>query len=180
MFLDSETFRVVVANAPLVAIDLLLRKPGGEMLLGLRLNRPALGCWFVPGGRILKNESLDAAFERITRSELGRAFTRDQARLLGVFEHFYPDSVFGNDPAQPDTHYIVLAYRLDLADAEDLRPPTLQHGHYRWWRPAAIRQSDQVHDNTRAYLAAELYEAAGRPGQEPGTPDRVPPADPAP
>jgi colanic acid biosynthesis protein WcaH len=81
--------------------------------------------------------------------------------------------VFGNDAAHPDTHYVVLAYRLDLADAEDLAP----HGHYRWWRPEAIRQSAQVHGNTQAYLEAALYDGAGRARLEPGTPDSVPSAD---
>lgn len=152
MFLDNDAFRSVVANTPLVAIDLLLRRPDGEILLGQRLNRPAQGYWFVPGGRILKNEQLDAAFERISRSELGRAFARDQARLLGVYEHFYPDSVFGDDTTSPGTHYVVLAYRLDLPGDQALTPPTAQHGRYRWWQPTEIRHSQQVHHNTRAYL----------------------------
>ncbi|MDP2000518.1 MAG: hypothetical protein Q8K22_13130 [Rhodoferax sp.] len=54
--LDFDTFLDVVNHTPLVAVDLVLVRGGHEVLLGLRNNRPAQGFWFVPGGRILKNE----------------------------------------------------------------------------------------------------------------------------
>jgi colanic acid biosynthesis protein WcaH len=152
MWLDTQTFQAVVASTPLVAIDLVLMNPRGEVLLGLRVNRPAHGCWFVPGGRIRKNESLDSAFRRITRDELGRTFERANARLLGVYEHFYRDSVFANAGAGPDTHYVVLSYRLTLADDETLQPSPEQHQQYRWWPLAELRCSTRVHENTRAYF----------------------------
>jgi len=152
MWLDSPTFKTVVSSTPLVAIDLVLMNASGEVLLGLRVNRPAYGFWFVPGGRIRKNETLDEAFRRITRDELGRSFERSNARLLGVFEHFHQDSVFANVGAGPDTHYVVLSYRLTLADDDTLQPPPGQHQHYRWWPLAELRFSTRVHENTRAYF----------------------------
>lgn len=153
MFLPAETFKTVVASTPLVSIDLLVRNAEGELLLGERLNRPAQGSWFAPGGRILKNETLDAAFERLTQEELGQAFGRDQGRLLGVYEHFYDDSVFG---AAPDTHYVVIAYALELGAEQSLQPPSVQHGRYRWWPIEQMRDEPRIHRNTRDYLQA-LY-----------------------
>ncbi len=41
MWLDLPTFNTVVTSTPLVAIDLIVRKPNGDTLLGLRINRPA-------------------------------------------------------------------------------------------------------------------------------------------
>ncbi|WP_455825713.1 GDP-mannose mannosyl hydrolase [Pseudomonas graminis] len=152
MWLDLPTFHTVVASTPLVAIDLVVRNSRGDALLGLRVNRPAYGFWFVPGGRIQKNESLDGAFRRISRDELGRSFERASARLLGVFEHFYDDSVFANVGAGPDTHYVVLSYCLDLADDQPLQPPRAQHQQYRWWPQDELRFSPRVHENTRAYF----------------------------
>ncbi|MFL1416310.1 GDP-mannose mannosyl hydrolase [Pseudomonas fildesensis] len=152
MWLDLPTFNTVMASTPLVAIDLVVMKPGGETLLGLRVNRPAYGFWFVPGGRIRKNETLDNAFRRLTREELGRTFERASARLLGVFEHFYDDSVFANAGAGPDTHYVVLAYCLTVTLDDALQPPTEQHHHYRWWSLDELRFSERVHANTRAYF----------------------------
>ncbi|MCY1296409.1 GDP-mannose mannosyl hydrolase [compost metagenome] len=151
MFLDQATFRTVVSATPLVSIDLLVQNSDGEILLGQRLNRPAQGYWFVPGGRILKNETLDAAFERLTQLELGACFSRKVATLIGVYEHFYEDSVFGDDP---DTHYVVLGYHLRLPADVQLILPRIQHGHFRWCSLAEMRSNDAVHENTRAYLPA--------------------------
>lgn len=154
MWLAADTFRSVVASTPLVSIDLVVQDARGDILLGQRLNRPARGFWFVPGGRILKNESLDAAFERLTLAELSQAFGRSQARLLGVYEHFYRDSVFGAEGVAPDTHYVVLGYRLVLPAGQRLAPPRAQHDRYRWWSIRAMQDSAEVHPNTRAYLDA--------------------------
>jgi colanic acid biosynthesis protein WcaH len=154
MWLDNEVFRSVVAATPLISIDLVVCNADGALLLGLRNNRPAQGCWFVPGGRILKNESLDQAFLRLTREELGLAIERKAASLLGVYEHFYPDSVFAEQGAGPSTHYVVLAYQLKLPANQTLTPPCGQHASYRWWPPSEMQQSDSVHANSKAYLAA--------------------------
>src|SRR3569832_198637 len=85
--LDADALAGIVAAAPLVAIDLIVEDPQGDVLLGLRRNPPAQGCWFVPGGLIRKGETLDAAFARIACDELGRAYARKEARFVGVFEH---------------------------------------------------------------------------------------------
>ena len=154
MWLSNDLFRSVVGSTPLISIDLAVINPKGEIFLGQRLNRPAKGVWFVPGGRILKNETMDAAFCRLTREELGKAYQRHEARLLGVYEHFYNDSVFGGSSEGPDTHYIVLAYQLVLAENEVLNPPLAQHESYRWWPLTKAHESQEVHDNTRVYFDA--------------------------
>ncbi|MCG5510651.1 GDP-mannose mannosyl hydrolase [Ectothiorhodospira lacustris] len=149
-WLDAETFRGVVEATPLVSIDLVVRDTEGRILLGRRNNRPAQGYWFVPGGRIRKNETLDAAFARLTQEELGQPSERSAARLMGVYEHLYEDSVFGTAPS---THYVVLGYTLCCPiPADSLQLPRKQHGEYRWWAPAAALASEWVHDNTKAYL----------------------------
>lgn len=147
-FLNDEAFRQVVAATPLVAIDLIVQDETGRFLLGLRRNRPAAGYWFVPGGRIMKNETLGDAFKRLTSAELGLAADIARARWTGPFEHFYRDSKFGD---APDTHYVVLAYRL-LVDRERLDLPTAQHSDYRWMSVNEILADPDVHPHTRAYF----------------------------
>ncbi|MGP4957330.1 GDP-mannose mannosyl hydrolase [Pseudomonas helleri] len=154
MLLDYETFRSIVTCTPLIAIDLVIQNRSGDVLLGRRTNRPAKGAWFVPGGRILKSETMDSAFKRLTFEELGRSVERIEANLLGVYEHFYADSVFAPPGEGPDTHYIVLAYKLVMEDSERLHPPRAQHDSYRWWSLIEMQTSKQVHANTRAYLSA--------------------------
>ncbi|MBA4501510.1 GDP-mannose mannosyl hydrolase [Marinobacterium marinum] len=154
MWIDNDTFKTIVDTTPLVSIDLVVENANGEILLGQRTNRPAQGYWFVPGGRVLKDESLDAAFRRLTQAELGQVFERSQARLLGVYEHFYSDSVFGKGEGNPSTHYVVLGYHLKLDADMVLTPPKQQHSAYSWWSPKVMRDDPQVHENSRAYLAA--------------------------
>ena len=72
--LPLTTFKTVVESTPLISIDLIVRNKKGEVLLGQRINRPAKGDWFVPGGRILKDESFDNAFKRLIKSELNLVY----------------------------------------------------------------------------------------------------------
>jgi colanic acid biosynthesis protein WcaH len=48
--LPIETFKTVIASTPLISIDLIVRNNQQQILLGKRLNKPAQGYWFVPGG----------------------------------------------------------------------------------------------------------------------------------
>lgn len=50
MFLRQEDFAAVVRTTPLISLDFIVENGQGEILLGQRLNRPAQGYWFVPGG----------------------------------------------------------------------------------------------------------------------------------
>ncbi|BDB25635.1 GDP-mannose mannosyl hydrolase [Cupriavidus sp. P-10] len=147
--LNQDDFLSVVRTAPLVAIDLVVAEPGGRILLGRRRNRPAQDTWFVPGGRIRKDERLDDAFRRVAVDELGLDMPRAAARLLGAFEHFYPDN-FAGAPGI-GTHYVVLAYALQVPGMALAAPPD-QHSEYRWMTPAQILADEAVHDNARAYF----------------------------
>ncbi len=157
--LTRSEFRQAVEMLPLVSIDLLLRDAGGRFLLGLRGNPPACGSWFVPGGRIRKDEALDAALGRICVDELGLSLPRDCWRLHGVYEHFYDDN-FAGEPGR-STHYVVLAYLAQLPAHVRLEErlgqlPAEQHSDYRWAHPRAMAQDDTVHPYTRAYFSEQM------------------------
>ena len=139
----------MVRLTPLVSIDIVVRLPDGRALLGRRSNEPAKGTFFVVGGRITKNETVAAAFQRLTVAELGIAAELHQARFLGHYDHFYPANALG----QPGfgTHYVVLGYELMLP-AEPPALPKAQHDAYVWMTPQAILNSGEVHENTKAYF----------------------------
>ena len=149
MNLDRSVFLEVVRHTPLISIDLVIRDDAGRVLIGLRNNEPARDTWFVPGGRILKDETLDAAFLRISSAELGRETGRDEARFLGVYEHLY-DANFAGEP-DVTTHYVVLAHELRHGGGTGSLPP-LQHRGYRWMTPDELLADRTVHENTRAYF----------------------------
>lgn len=149
--LEPQVFAEVVRNAPLISIDLIVRDSGGRILLGRRRNAPAQGYWFVPGGRIFKNETLARAFDRLCREELGITMAISSADFLGCFEHFYADNFAGI--AGIDTHYVVLAYMLSAAVLPaDL--PDRQHDQYRWFDTDTAGSDPQVHVYTRNYFSA--------------------------
>lgn len=149
--LTPERFAEAVRLSPLVSIDLIVRNPAGSVLLGLRTNAPAKDTWFVPGGRICKDERIAEAFNRITGDELGVVVDLAQARFKGAYEHLY-DENFAGLPGF-GTHYIVLAHELVLDCAIDELPPD-QHSRYRWFSITDLLTAADVHPNTKAYFEA--------------------------
>ena len=147
--LAPEDFDNVVRLTPLVAIDLIVRSPEGRILVGCRKKEPAKGFLFTLGGRISKNETLAAAFTRISLAELGVALRIENARFRGVYQHFYATNNHG--VAGFGTHYVVLAYELNAAE-QDLRLPKDQHGEFAWLTVDDLLRRAEVHENTKAYF----------------------------
>lgn len=145
-------FANVVSNTPLISIDLILLNHSDQILLGKRENKPAKNDWFVPGGRVLKNETLDDAFKRILKTELGLEALRENASFIDVYEHFYPDSCFGETLPDPSTHYVVLAYAIKTDSLQILDLPKSQHCEFRWWDREDALSSNEVHHHTKSYL----------------------------
>lgn len=155
--LDQEAFLQVVRHAPLVSVDLIVVRGGTEALLGLRNNRPAQGMWFVPGGRITKNERIEEALLRVAQAEagLGDALRAGKltARPMGAYQHFYPDCFAGEKVAS--THYVALGYRVHVPDAFELPRTDAQHAAFKWWPVQALLASPLVHQHTKDYFLTE-------------------------
>ena len=152
MFLDKQIFTTVIDTTPLVSIDLIIINEKNEVLLGQRLNRPAKSFWFVPGGRIVKNEAIANAFKRLTLAELGTEYLIENASLLGPYDHFYTDSVFNENIS---THYVAIAYILNVNSNElNNLPIAQQHSNYSWLTKETLLESNEVHTHTKWYLQA--------------------------
>jgi len=148
-WISREEFAEVVRLTPLVAIDLIVRSSDGRILVGRRVNEPAKGVFFVPGGRISKNETKAAALQRISKEELGTGFDVSQAKFLGAYEHFYPTNRF-HIPGF-GTHYITLGFELQT-DLDPSSLPTDQHSEYALLTPTEILMHREVHENTKGYF----------------------------
>ena len=147
-FLEKETFKTIIDNTPLISIDFIV-KHDEKILLGFRKNKPAFGYYFTLGGRVYKNETLIDAKQRILKDELGITtdYTQLTTHFLGVFEHFYDDSIFDDI----STHYVNHGYLLQL-DKELINLPQEQHSEYKWFTIKELLQSDEVHDYVKLYF----------------------------
>ena len=148
--LQSSSFMAMVESMPLVSVDLVLVRDGKEVLLGYRNNRPAQGCWFVPGGRILKNETRVDALRRVAQRELGLSLKGLAVEFVGPYEHFYPDCCAGD--VGVSTHYVVLAHRIHLPTGFSVELGDDQHEELRWWLLSEAAVHPEVHEYSRAYL----------------------------
>ena len=142
--LDDTTFKTIIDLAPLISIDILLKKDN-KFLLGRRVNKPAQGYFFSTGGRINKNESIDNAMARVALNELNIEL-KSIPKFIGVFEHFYDDSIYKN----VSTHYVDIAYEYEVKEIPDL--PTEQHSEYKWFTIDELLKSKQVHKYTKDYF----------------------------
>lgn len=142
-------FLQVVANAPLVSIDLVVVDADRRMLMGWRVNEPARNSWFVPGGRIWRGETLEQAFARIASAELGPGeWDIADARLLGLYTHIYPTNFSGVEGI--GTHYVVLAHLVEVLERPV--PPDEQHSDFVWLAAGEVPPHGEIHPNTAVYF----------------------------
>jgi colanic acid biosynthesis protein WcaH len=149
MKLAHSQFRRVVRDTVLVALDLLVINVRGEVLIGKRRNPPAKGYLFVPGGRILKGESLADALVRISTAEIGVALKKQDAILHGIYDHIYSDNAFGE--VGLNTHYIVIACLFRVADFVP-RVHDNQHEEMQMLQIGELVNHAEVHPYTRNYF----------------------------
>ena len=147
--IDQKLFLQIIDTTPLVSIDLILLDADKKTLLGKRTNRPAQNYWFVPGGRIRKNEKLADAIIRISQTELNTSITIKDAQLLGAYDHIYDDNFAAADKI--NTHYVALGYQV-IVDSNFKLTADTQHSEFQWWSQDKLLQSKEVHQNTKAYF----------------------------
>jgi colanic acid biosynthesis protein WcaH len=152
MKLALHQFKRVVRDTVLVSLDLLVINRRREVLVGKRRNRPAKGYLFVPGGRIMKGESLADALTRISSAEIGIALRHQDATLHGIYDHMYPDNAFGE--AGLKTHYVVIAC-LFRGDSYVPQGHDYQHQELRMLPIKALLKHPDVHPYTRNYFVPD-------------------------
>lgn len=145
MKLKDDVFSTIILNTPLIAIDLIVKKDD-KILLGKRVNEPAKGFWFTPGGRVRKDERLSDAFARITKAEIGREVSIADSKFIGYYEHLYDNNVYNN---KYSTHYVVLAHEI-IIDFEVLMDS--QHEEFIWMTEKEIIDNESVHFYTKNYF----------------------------
>lgn len=139
----DEAWRTIVANVPIVSVDLVVRVDGG-VVLGKRTNEPGAGEWFVPGGRVHRGERLSDAVHRVAAEELG--VDVEIERRLGVYEHFWDAAEYEGVDGK---HYVPVGFL--VVPADDQFAPDDQHDELRRFEPPFDDRS--FHPYVETYLA---------------------------
>ncbi len=139
--IPDEDWKTVVESMPVPTVDLVVKNEDDEFLLGKRQYKPAKDLWFVPGGRIHKDESVYNAVHRKAREELGLSV--QIVDDLGWYEHFYDTSDVGDDISK---HYTALGF---VVTPKQNGPKVCdQHEELRWFTEAP----KATHEYTQVYL----------------------------
>tara|TARA_Y100000589_G_scaffold274487_1_gene268238 strand:+ start:1460 stop:1942 length:483 start_codon:yes stop_codon:yes gene_type:complete len=156
MFLNENEFSNLIQNAPLISVDICILK-NNYILIGKRKNNPAKDFYFVPGGRIRKNECIDAAVDRLLVNEIGYQFKNNKNKLkksLGYYEHFYDDNF--QDNSKFSTHYVVLPFIIQFEDIKKTKivdSKKDQHSNYVWFEFKRDNLNNlKIHQYTSAYF----------------------------
>jgi len=87
-FIPSSLYNQIMKLMPIVSVEAMIVID--KCLLFLRRkNRPVLGEWWFPGGRIRKGESLDEALYREVKEETGLEI--NSYKLINVYSRVFPE-----------------------------------------------------------------------------------------
>lgn len=106
--IPAEIYKKILENVPIPCVDLVVHHKGKVLLL-LRNDEPAKGKWWLPGGRVHKNEKLkDAAFRKV-REETGLNVSVE--KRIGVYE-----TMFGKSPFGTGVHNVTVGFLVKVTD----------------------------------------------------------------
>ena len=152
LILNRDEYFQAVSLTQLVSIDILVIYEG-KLLVGERINEPAKGSFFVPGGKVYKNEYLKEALERISEHEIGVRLTSNQVTLNGIYDHLYENN-FRDDSC--GTHYVCIACLFELDDVEQIdvveTAMLSQHHCVEWLDTNQVLDHPKVHTNVKSYF----------------------------
>lgn len=113
--LSYQDFLLSLRFAPRLSLELILEHHQEGILLILRTKPPFENNWHLPGSFLLKGESIDNCFKRLSKGELGQAINTEEGEFLGVYENI------DNDPRGHLLHYVS---RFEIKDPKHWLNPT--------------------------------------------------------
>ncbi|MBS3903034.1 MAG: NUDIX domain-containing protein [Anaplasmataceae bacterium] len=124
-YLKKKDYHHLMRVAPVVCVDMVVTD-GRKFLLVKRKNEPKKGQWFLPGGRLVKNESFVEAVKRKLFEETGLRAKKPE--LIGLAEHFRVDGYLEDDFA----HVITLVFKTTVSINQKIKLDS-QSSDARWF-----------------------------------------------
>lgn len=105
MIIEKELYHKISRLIPIPCVDILVSDNTGSILMLKRINPPAKGQWWFPGGRILFCERrIDTVFRKL-KQECG--LNPDTVNEICTF-----DLIFDKEPAECASHGITTLYHV--------------------------------------------------------------------
>jgi colanic acid biosynthesis protein WcaH len=139
-----RTYKTIHALMPIPCVDVVIVHDKA-VLLGLRLNKPAEGVYWFPGGRVYKGETLEAAAKRKAEEETG--LTVKIVRRLGTDETLFPDG-----PFDESTHTINIVFLATCKNPTNLKADS-QNSDLKWFTKLPKNSPSYVKKFTKLALA---------------------------
>lgn len=124
--IPAALYRKVLAVMPVPCVDLVIVSRG-KFLLGKRKNKPAQGVWWFVGGRVYKNENLEAAALRHMKTETGIARANKIKQLV------VKETIFKNSAQGPASHTINTIFLMTVPYREVILPKNSEASEFQWF-----------------------------------------------
>ena len=94
MFVPAKLYREIISCIPIVCVDIIVKK-NKKFLLLKRNNPPLKNSWYLPGGRVNINESIEEACIRKIYHELGINVSQKELKIVGIYQDKFDVNPFG-------------------------------------------------------------------------------------
>ena len=117
-FIPEEEYQKIMKTMPVFCVDFMIRCKD-KILLIKRKEEPCKDVYWVVGGRLRFQETIEQLAERVQMKEIGRYFPK--FKLYGFSNSFFP-----NVPNARATHTPTLLY---VVDVEEIFDPIIDDNH---------------------------------------------------
>lgn len=124
----EKLYRQIHREMPIVCVDLVIVR-AGAVLLVKRKKEPAANKFWIPGGRLFKNESAQLAARRLALNEV--RLTVGSLSFLDYMDCYFEEDPFGHGCG---THSVSLVFRCEIVQKtnENVRVDE-NHSEFMWW-----------------------------------------------
>ena len=93
MIIEESFYKKIIQVLPIICVDIIIKNKDGRYLLVKRNNEPLKDEWWVVGGRIHHNETVEDAARRKVFEEAG--ITPKLLNPIGYFDGIFNENSFG-------------------------------------------------------------------------------------
>jgi len=131
MFIEKNLYKQIVTYCPIPTVDIIFINEQHQILLCLRNNAPLKEVYYIPWGRIYKNETYYDALKRKSKEEVSLDIDVNKLRFVKVYDDIFDNSAFW----EVWEHCITLTffYPLTRNEEKNIKIWDTQHTEYKFF-----------------------------------------------